>query len=80
MTSEKWLSRIEKSLETEKGNNWTARLHLGASRYEYYSTQGYIADMMTEELEMESVESARKAWLESVAKAEHYRLQKSRIP
>ena len=66
MTSPKWLPRIVKSLETEKGNNWTAKLHLGVLRYDYYSTQGYIADMMTEESEKECVETARAAWLESV--------------
>lgn len=66
MTSDKWLPRILESLKNEKGNNWTARLHLGVSRYEYYSTQGYISDMMTEESEKECVEAARNAWLDSV--------------
>ena len=66
MISDKWLPRVVKSLETEKGNNWTARLHLGVSLYDLYNTQGYIADVMTEEEERSCVESARTVWLESV--------------
>ena len=66
MTSEKWLPRIVRSLDTEKGNNWTAKLHLGALLYDSYSTQGYIADVMTEEDEKSCVSSARATWLESI--------------
>ena len=66
MISEKWLPKIVKSLETEKGNNWTARMHLGVSLYDLYNLQGYVADVMTEEEERSSVESARIVWNESI--------------
>lgn len=66
MVSSKWLSRISNSLNTEKGDNWTARIHLGAAHYEIYNTQGYVADVMTDESEERGVELARAAWLESV--------------
>ena len=66
MVSHKWLPRIKDSLKTEKGNNWTAKMHLGVSVYDLYSTQGYISDVMTEESEKERVESARAIWLESI--------------
>lgn len=66
MVSEKWLPKIVRSLETENGNNWTAKVHLGVSLYEIFNTQGYAGDVRTEEDEALSVSSARKAWLESV--------------
>ena len=66
MTSKKWLPKIVESLNTEKGNNWTARLHLGLSLYENYNTQGYVADVRTEETERKSVAEARSAWLDSI--------------
>ena len=68
MTSGKWIERINNSLKTEKGDNWTARIHLGAAHYEIYSTQGYAADVITDESEQRSVELARVAWLESIEK------------
>ena len=67
MISEKWLPKIVRSLDTEKGNNWTARMHLGVSLYDLYNLQGYISDMMTEEDDRASIESARTVWNDSIS-------------
>ena len=66
MVSNKWLDRIYNSLKTEKGNNWTAYLHMGVFAYDYVDTSDYIAKVYDENVEKKCVESARDFWLKSI--------------
>lgn len=62
MVSEKWRGHIEKSLESEKGYNWTALAHYGALCYESFDHAGLAIDVITEESDEEKTEAAREAW------------------
>ena len=66
MISEKWLPRVEASLKTEKGNNWTANLHYGVCCYDAFDTSDYVANVYSDEVEAECVNKARAAWLKSI--------------
>lgn len=66
MVSEKWRKHIENSLKTDKGNNWTALLHLGALTYESFDMTGYSIDLVSLEDDEKRANKAKELWLESI--------------
>ena len=62
MVSEKWRGHIEKSLESEKGYNWTALAHYGALCYESFDSTDFSIDVITEESDEEKTQAAREVW------------------
>ncbi|MBO5852205.1 MAG: DUF5107 domain-containing protein [Clostridia bacterium] len=67
MVSEKWRPYIESSLKTDKGNNWTALLHLGALTYESFDMTGYSIDVVSKDEDEKKADLAREIWQRGIS-------------
>ena len=65
MVSEKWRGHIEKSLQSEKGYNWTALALYGSLCYESFDSTGLAIDVITDESDEEKTKEARKIWIKA---------------
>ena len=66
MVSEKWKDRIEASLNTNEGYNWTALAHLGALAYESFDKTELSCDIITAEYDEKKTVEARNIWKKSI--------------